>query len=87
MAEKSAIFVTNELITLMGSDLLQQLLSNIHQATWYAVIADETADIATQEQLSLSIRWVNKEYTSRWMLCIFGKWKRSECKNYIYRYW
>ena len=51
-----------ELRTLMGNDILRQLLSNIHQATWYAVIADEIADIASQEQLSLSIHWVNKEY-------------------------
>ena len=54
--------IINEFITLMGNDLLRQLLSSIRQATWYAVIADETADVANHEQLSLSIRWVGEEY-------------------------
>ena len=48
----------------MGNDLLRQLLSSIHGATWYAILADETADIANHEheheheheQLSVSIR-------------------------------
>ena len=64
MAEKSAIFVTNELIILMGCDLLRQLLSNIHRATWYAVIADETAGIANQEQTVTlySLSQQHKEY-------------------------
>ena len=46
----------------MGHDLLRQLLSSIHGATWYAILADETADIANQEQLSVSIRWVGDAY-------------------------
>ena len=54
--------IINEFITLMGNDLLRQLLSSIRQATWYAVIADERADVANHEQLSLSIHCVGKEY-------------------------
>ena len=54
--------IINELITLMGNDLLRQLLSSIHAATWYAILADETADVANQEQLSVSIRWVGDAY-------------------------
>ena len=39
------------------------MLSSILQATWCAVITDETADVANHEQLSLSICWVlGKEY-------------------------
>ena len=34
----------------------------IHGATWYAILADETADIANHEQLSVSIRWVGDAY-------------------------
>jgi len=43
---------------LLGNDVLQQLLNCIREA----VLADETADISNQEQLSLSIRWVSKSY-------------------------
>ena len=46
----------------MGEDLLRYLLSSIHRATWYAILADETADIAKQEQLSISISWVGNGY-------------------------
>lgn len=46
----------------MGNELLRQLLVKIRDATWFAILADETADIANLEQLSLSIRWVTKDY-------------------------
>jgi hypothetical protein len=54
--------IINELIKLMGNELLRQLLVKIRNATWFAILADETADIANLEQLSLSIRWVTKDY-------------------------
>ena len=40
---------------------MRQLLVTIREATWYAVLADETADIA-HKQLSNSICWVDKDY-------------------------
>ena len=46
----------------MGNDLLRQLLSSILCATWYAILADETADVANHEQLSVSIRRVGDAY-------------------------
>ena len=36
-----------------------ELLANI---TWFAILADETADITNSEQLSISIKWVNESY-------------------------
>ena len=54
--------ITNEIIGLLGIAVLQKILSNIRQATWFAVLADETADIPNQEQLSMSICWVTKTY-------------------------
>ena len=54
--------IINEVIAIMGHDLLRKLLSSIHSATWYAILADETADIANYEQLSMSIRWVGDAY-------------------------
>ncbi len=54
--------ISNEIITLLGNGLLRELLSRIREATWFAVLADETADISNEERLSVSIRWVNKGY-------------------------
>ena len=54
--------IINEVITLMGKELLRDLLVKIREANWYAIIADETRDVSNHEQLSLTIRWVDKSY-------------------------
>ena len=54
--------IINEMIKLMGNDLLRNLLVRIREAEWFAILADETADIANHEQLSFSIRWVTHDY-------------------------
>ena len=54
--------IINKLITLLGNALLQQILIKIHAASWFAILADETTDVANHEQLSMSIRWVNEFY-------------------------
>ena len=48
--------------TIMGQTLLRTLLTLRVVPTWYAITADEAADV-NREQLNLSIRWVNDEYT------------------------
>ena len=41
----------------------RQILRRINESTpWYAIMADETADITNKEQLSLSICWVASDY-------------------------
>ena len=56
--------IVNELITLMGQDVLRRLLCCIKGAdpSWYAIIADETSDVACHVQLNLAIRYVD-DYT------------------------
>ena len=54
--------IVNELIAGIGNELLRQLLTRIHEATWFAILADEATDVANHEQLSLSIRWVSHSY-------------------------
>lgn len=56
--------IVNELITLMGQKVLRQLLEKIKGSTpaRYAVIADETTDVAVNEQFNLSIRYVDDNY-------------------------
>ena len=54
--------VVNEMITLMGNTVLHKLLSNIREACWFTIIADETRDISNHEQLAIAIRWVGSTY-------------------------
>ena len=54
--------IVNELITLMGTSLLRQLLKRIREAVWFSVMADETRDISNHEQLAICIRWVDRCY-------------------------
>ena len=51
--------IINEQITLMGNDLLRQILTYIREAKWFSISADETTDLSNYEQLSISIRWVS----------------------------
>ena len=48
----------------MWQTLLQTLLAIIKKLvpSWYAIIANEAADVANREQLNLSKRLVNDEY-------------------------
>ena len=56
--------MVNELITLMGQSVLRKLLCRIKNADpcWFAIIVDETADVARHEQLNLTIRYVDNDY-------------------------
>ena len=54
--------IVNELITLMGTSLLRQLLKRIREAVSFSVMADETRDISNHEQLAICIRWVDRCY-------------------------
>ncbi len=56
----------NDLINIMGKNLLRVLLSRIgaQDPAWFSVVVDEATDICSKEQLNLSIRWVNNMYES-----------------------
>lgn len=56
--------IVNELITLMGQSVLRKLLCRIKNSDpcWFAIIVDETADVAQREQLNLTFRYVNDDY-------------------------
>ena len=55
--------VVNELIEIMAHKVLRQILSEIREAEWFAIIGDETCDVSGAEQFALSIRWVDCDYT------------------------
>ena len=56
--------IVNEQVCIMGQSVLRSLLTNMKDAepAWYAIIADEATDVASREQLNLTIRWVSDEY-------------------------
>ena len=54
--------IVNELITIIGQMLLRQLLSEIRCSLWFSIVTDEATDISHQEQMSLSVRWVDDNY-------------------------
>lgn len=54
--------IINEIIKLMGQSVLQKILASIKMAQWFSILADEATDVSHNEQISLSIRWVDKKY-------------------------
>ena len=54
--------IINEQIKLMGDHVLREILSEIKSSMFYALQADEATDVAYNEQMCVSFRWVDKEY-------------------------
>ena len=52
--------VQNEIIAIYGNLIRQKLLKSIRDAGFFRVIADKATDAANQEQLFISIRFVEK---------------------------
>ena len=50
--------VQNELISIIGNRIRTDILSEVKQAKFFSVIADEVVDIANKEQLSVCLRYV-----------------------------
>jgi hypothetical protein len=53
--------ICNELLTLMSTNLLRQLLAIVRRSPFFSVIVDETTDCATKEQVSICIRYLNDQ--------------------------
>ena len=54
--------VINELIQIMGHQILRSLLCDMKSQLWFAMLADETRDISNREQLVLCLRDVTEKY-------------------------
>ena len=54
--------IINEMVSLMGQTILKEIIANVRDTLWYSLIADEATDVSRTEQLSITIRWVDKEY-------------------------
>ena len=53
--------IVNEQVELLGQTLLCNMLKEIRAAQWFRILADELRDISNQEQLGITIRWVDDQ--------------------------
>ena len=54
--------IINEVITSMGQCVLCKILAEVCTSLWYSIIVDEATDIVHNEQMSVSVRWVDNCY-------------------------
>lgn len=57
--------IQNNLIEISGDIIRQRIISAANNSKAISILADETADISSHEQLSLGIRFVDKENNVR----------------------
>lgn len=50
--------IQNELLNLMSSQIIKEIVAKIHTAKYFSIILDCTQDISHQEQMSVIIRIV-----------------------------
>lgn len=64
-AKKNATYLSpdiqNELIHLAGLEVREAILDSAKSAQWFSILADECTDVATHEQMSMCIRFVDEE--------------------------
>ncbi len=53
--------IQNEIITLIGDKILQEIVGRVKKAKYYSVIMDSTPDVICTDQLSVVLRIVNCE--------------------------
>ena len=54
--------IQNEILAVMAQRMLCEISENIQNATFFTIMADETADISNKEQLVVGIRWINENF-------------------------
>ena len=52
--------IQNELLSIIGDQIIQQIVKQVKEAKIFAVIVDETQDIAKHEQVAVVLRYVNE---------------------------
>ncbi|XP_045204590.2 52 kDa repressor of the inhibitor of the protein kinase-like [Mercenaria mercenaria] len=57
--------IQNELLSLCGDQILDMLTTQCKNAGVFAIMADESSDISTKEQLSICVRYIEKNEHNR----------------------
>ena len=54
--------IQNEIIKLMGIQILRDIALNLQSSPFLSIMADETTDSSNREQVTLFIRWVSDDF-------------------------
>ena len=54
--------IQNDMISLIGKIIQQNIVDKIKKAGFFSIIADETMDISRLEQISLCVRYVTNDF-------------------------
>lgn len=57
-AQYTSKTIQNELISVIGDHIRSEILSEIREAKFYSIMADEVNDVSNKEQLSISFRYL-----------------------------
>ena len=57
--------IQNELIALADLEVKESILNDVRSAGWFSVMADECTNVATLEQMSMCIRFVDESTSSQ----------------------
>ncbi|CAC5376291.1 unnamed protein product [Mytilus coruscus] len=55
--------IQNELISSCGLQIKNTILKKVKEAKWFSIMADESTDVGTKEQMALCIRYVDRTAT------------------------
>ncbi|CAC5397877.1 unnamed protein product [Mytilus coruscus] len=55
--------IQNELISFCGLQIKNTILKKVQEAKWFSIMADESTDVGTKEQMALCIRYVDRTAT------------------------
>ena len=61
--------VQNDIISIMGSKIQKQIVSDVSKNKFFSILADETSDLSQTEQFSTSVRFVKKYTIHEEFLC------------------
>jgi hypothetical protein len=53
----------NEIIQVIGYQILRQIASNIKAAGRFSIMVDETTDVSTKEQVVFALRWIDDNWS------------------------
>lgn len=54
--------VQNEMIQVMALKVLRDVAASLHSSKFFTIMADETTDVANQEQVVICLRWVDDDF-------------------------
>lgn len=53
--------IQNQIIEACNKIILKQIVDKVNSSKCFSILADETTDVATKEQLSISVRYVDND--------------------------